>query len=214
MRAAVSDRRADDASPVEVRRAFADRWSAEVAACRYTQSPVLLRQHATDLGLHPVDLCVISVLEDHDWTTNRDGVYPSVATIARHCGCRDWAATQSLHRLEQAGLIEVATRALPSGWRTSNAYTWEGLRQALTLIARNRLQDRDPTEGLRALLDALAENGQRAFTLRNLSPPDRRSESDPETERTLLDESDSLRLRETPLVRGRNPTSPRLRRSA
>jgi hypothetical protein len=189
------------------RRSFADRWGAEIEEYGFTQTPWLLRQHAKDLALHPVDLCVIAVIEAHDWTTNRDGVFPSVATIARQSGCGDSAAKKSRNRLERAGLIEVTARERPNGWQTSNGYTWNGLRQALTLIAGNRRSGRDPIEGLPALLNELAEKGRRAFSLRR-ARADRSSESDHEVEQTYRNDNPSPLIDNPPVVRGRNPTSP------
>lgn len=200
-------RRTDVASGTAERRSFADRWGTEVEEYGFTQTPALLRLHASDLGLRPVDLCLLCALEAHDWTTNCDGIFPSIETLARESGCGVSAAKQSRNRLERAGLIEVTARELSNGWQTSNSYTWDGLRRALTLIARNRHSGRDPVHGLPAVLNDLAEKGQRAFDLRRASA-DSSSESDPEVERTNNEDNPSPLIANPPVFRGRNPTTP------
>ena len=199
------ERHPDDHSPLAERRSVADIWGAEVAACGFTSVPAVLLDHLKHLGLRSTDLAILVALESHNWSINREGVFPTKAAIAREAGCGPTAVTDSLHRLERAGFLEVETRVRANGRRTSNAYTRDGLQRALTLIATNRRNDRDGTEGLDELLAELAEKGKRAFNLRIASSPNRRSESDPlEAEKTPIEES-SLPLKANPLIRGRNP---------
>lgn len=201
------------------RRSMADRWSSEIAGFGFTPLPTLLLTHTRDLGIKSTDLAVIAALENHDWSINRYGVYPTQVTIAREAGRRLTATKTALRRLECAGLIEVTKRVRRNGRRTSNGYTRHGLQRALALIAQNRGNGRDDTDGLAELRDELAANGEREFNLRTTSSPDHESESDPEavqapTGQTTTTPSSENPGRDNNLFRGRNPTNPRLGRSA
>lgn len=145
-------------------RRIAARWGQPVADRGWTAIPNLLLHHATDLGLAASDLAVITALASHD--RGAAPVFPSKQRLARLAACDPSTAHRRLIRLERAGLVEVQSRRRGNASRTSNGYTWIGLRRALAHIAANIENKRPAVSGLAELRSALAAEGAERYRLR------------------------------------------------
>ena len=149
---------------VRTGRRIAERWGQSVADRGWTPIPNLLLRHANDLGLASSDLAVLAALASHD--RGAAPVFPSKQRLAHLAGCDPSTAGRRIIRMECAGLLEVQTRRRGNGSRTTNGYTWRGLRRALAHIAVNIENNRPGVAGLADLLRALAAEGAERNRLR------------------------------------------------
>jgi DNA-binding MarR family transcriptional regulator len=142
-------------------RKLAGRWGEAVIAHGFVAAPSLMLLHQGHLGLSGDQ---VSLLLQLDWhRRERNAVaWPSLSTLAGRCGKSEPTVRRELHRLEEAGYIEVKSRSRADGGQTTNGYTDRGLRRLLGVIASNYSEGVDPTTNLAEHLAGLRARGSQA----------------------------------------------------
>ena len=116
------------------------KWGADVMDLGYTIVPNALIRGQARLGLSPSHINVLLHLISHWWDTERYP-FPAKGSIATRMSKDKRSVQRYLLELEEAGFITRKARRGPKGYRLTNEYNLDGLRQKLSSLARDFASD-------------------------------------------------------------------------
>lgn len=135
------------------RKAIAARWGEDTARTGFTGTPNVLLEHLVTLGLSPLDVVLLDLIELH--RRESEQAWPSEARLAELSGKSVDTVGRRLRRLRERGLIEWTHERGVDGRWAHCTYTRKGLTAVCALLAANRRAEHDETAGLDDLLAEL-----------------------------------------------------------
>lgn len=133
------------------RKAIAARWGDDTAACGFTATPNVLLAHLAALGLSPLDVVLLDLIELH--RRESEQAWPGEALLAELAGVSVSQVGRRLRQMRTAGLIEWTRERGYGGQWSYRIYTRHGLTAVCGLLAANRRAQPDddlPAEERRA----------------------------------------------------------------
>lgn len=109
-------------------------------ATGFTVLPNVLIARQSDLGLNPIDMCIILHLSMYWWEVARKP-FPSKGRIAAEIGLCPDTVRRHIKALEDRGLITRKARYDPYWGRLSNIYDLSGLIDAAKPYAQEMLAE-------------------------------------------------------------------------
>ena len=115
---------------------YEQKWGELTARKGFTQVPTVLfalnEFAADDESLRPPELLILLQLVSFWWEPD-DRPFPSIATLAKRCGCSKATVERSMKNLLKRGLISRIQRR-ENGVVVSNAYELDGLKSYMQEI--------------------------------------------------------------------------------
>lgn len=115
------------------------KWSKLLMDAGWTAFPSVIIENQKQLGLTPIDVCILLNLASRWWTA--DGKpYPAKGTIAKAINIDPRTVQRRIAAMEKAGFLKREERRGPTGSKT-NIYHFDGLIEAAKPFAKEKLKD-------------------------------------------------------------------------
>lgn len=119
-----------------------EKWSKLLLAAGWIDFPAVIVERQQALGLDAVDLNILLHLANYWWTKDRKP-YPSKKTIADALGVTPRTVQRRIADMEKGGLIRREERRIPGRGSQTNIYHLDGLIEAATGYAEEKLKKRE-----------------------------------------------------------------------
>ena len=119
-----------------------EKWSKPLLAAGWIDFPAVIVERQQALGLDAVDLNILLHLANYWWTKDRKP-YPSKKTIADALGVTPRTVQRRIADMEKGGLIRREERRIPGRGSQTNIYHLDGLIEAATGYAEEKLKKRE-----------------------------------------------------------------------
>jgi DNA-binding transcriptional regulator YhcF (GntR family) len=115
------------------------KWSKLLMDAGWTAFPSVIIENQKQLGLSPIDMCILLHLASKWWTA--DGKpYPAKGTMAKAINIDPRTVQRRIAAMEKAKYLQREERRGPTGSKT-NVYHFDGLIEAAKPFAGEKLKD-------------------------------------------------------------------------
>ena len=116
------------------------KWSKTLMNSGWTALPSVILERQQALGLDAIDVNILMHLASYWWTAENKP-HPSKKTIAAAIGIDSRTVQRHIARLEAGNLIKREQRRLPGKGSKTNLYHFDGLIEAATPYAQEKLEN-------------------------------------------------------------------------